>query len=284
MSPGAAWLSANRLHLQHGPIDLVIGCDGTPAAQRRAFGAARDRFATILDDLVTELPLLRAPLGPEDCTPRGRVAARMVAATQPFATRFITPMAAAAGAVADEVLQAMTGAAALSRAYVNNGGDIALHLSPGEGFHVAICDHGGAQLGRVAVGAGDGIGGLATSGRHGRSLSRGIADSVTALASCAAAADAAATMIANAVDLPGHPAIRRVPADTLDPDSDLGARPVVCEVGPLTRAETEQALQAGRAAAEGFARAGLISGAAMMLEGATEVTGTMTRIAAPMPA
>jgi uncharacterized protein len=71
--------------------------------------------------------------------------------------------------------------------------------------------------------------GIATSGRHGRSLSLGIADSVTVLAATAAAADAAATLIANAVDLPGHAAVRRAPACSLDPDSDLG-RPA-CDSG-----------------------------------------------------
>ena len=47
--------------------------------------------------------------------------------------------------------------------------------------------------------------GIATSGWRGRSFSLGIADAVTVLAATAAEADAAATMIANAVDLPGHP-------------------------------------------------------------------------------
>ena len=49
--------------------------------------------------------------------------------------------------------------------------------------------------------------GIATSGWRGRSFSLGIADAVTVLAATAAEADAAATVIANAVDLPGHPAI-----------------------------------------------------------------------------
>ncbi|WP_204349766.1 hypothetical protein, partial [Klebsiella pneumoniae] len=82
-------------------------------------------------------------------------------------------------------------------------------------------------------GYGDGIGGIATSGAQGRSFSLGIADSVTVLARDAASADAAATLIANAVDL-DHPAIRRRPARNLDPDSDLGDRLVTVGVGDLT--------------------------------------------------
>ena len=79
-------------------------------------------------------------------------------------------------------------------------------------------------LGKVTVRAHEPIRGVATSGRHGRSFSLGIADAVTVLAADAAGADAAATVIANAVDLPGHPAIKRVPASDLEPESDLGSR------------------------------------------------------------
>jgi ApbE superfamily uncharacterized protein (UPF0280 family) len=62
-------------------------------------------------------------------------------------------------------------------------------------------------------------------GKGGRSFSFGIADAVTVLAGSAAAADAAATVIANAVDLPGHGAITRRPASAIDPDSDLATVP-----------------------------------------------------------
>ena len=88
--------------------------------------------------------------------------------------------------------------------------------------------------------------GIATSGRHGRSFSLGIADAVTVLARTASQADAAATIIANAVDLPGHPAIIRCPANELQPDSDLGARLVTRDVGELSRgARSTTALRAG---------------------------------------
>ena len=60
---------------------------------------------------------------------------------------------------------------------------------------------------------------------------------VTVLADTAACADVAATLIANAVDLPGHGAITRAPARTLFPDSDLGAIPVTTDVGALSAAE-----------------------------------------------
>ncbi len=54
----------------------------------------------------------------------------MHAAVAPFAAdHFITPMAAVAGSVAEEILGVMVREARLDRAYVNNGGDIALHLA-----------------------------------------------------------------------------------------------------------------------------------------------------------
>ena len=85
----------------------------------------------------------------------------------------------------------------------------------------------------MVIDADDPSRGVATSGRHGRSFSLGIADAVTVLARTASQADAAATIIANAVDLPGHPAIVRCPACDLQPDSDLGARLVTREVGAV---------------------------------------------------
>lgn len=263
--PARALFPDGRLGLRHGPIELAVAAEGPARAE--ALAAAERRFATILEELVAELPLLRRPPGAE---PAGPTARRMWAAVRPHAARvFITPMAAVAGAVAEEILAAMTASGPLARAHVNNGGDIALHLAPGATWAAAIRGLDGAELGRFTVRAGDGIGGVATSGRGGRSFSLGIAESATALAATAAAADAAATLIANAVDLPGHPAIRREPARALQPDSDLGDRPVTVEVGPLTEAEADAALARGLAEARRMRAEGLIAGALLHLRGRT---------------
>lgn len=264
----------SRLHLQHGPIDLIIGADpGASGSRGRAFAAAAARFDGLLEELVAELPLLRSAVTPGMAPPQGPVARRMFAATLPHAGVFITCMAAVAGAVADEILAAMTAATPLSRAYVNNGGDIALHLGEGARFTTAMAGLDGRDLGRIALAAGDGIGGIATSGAGGRSFSLGIADSVTVLARTAAGADAAATLIANAVDLPGHPGIRRQPAHELQPDSDLGARPVVTGVPALAAAEIAQALDAGAALAARLQAKGQIAAAALFLQGGQRLVG-----------
>jgi len=271
MGPQAAILpDGARLHLHHGPIDLVIGADGE---RDRAFRAATLRFATVLDELVAELPLLRQPVTPEAPLPQGAIARRMDAAVRPHCAQFVTRMAAVAGAVAETVLEAMVSDARLSRAWVNNGGDIALHLSPGTEVTIGIAGLDKTPLGGVRLRASDRVGGIATSGMGGRSQTLGIADSVTVLARTAASADAAATLIANAVDLPGHPAISRCPATDLRPDSDLGNLPVTTGRGPLTRAEIDRALAAGHVVASAMLRAGLIDGAALFLAGRHRTAG-----------
>jgi uncharacterized protein len=271
-------LADGRLHLHDGPIDLIVEAFGEMSAAEEAYAAAWSRFETILDELCAELPLLRADPRVAQAS-RGAVARRMAAAVAPFrARRFLTPMAAVAGAVAEEVLEAMTTGRSLARAYVNNGGDIALHLGSGETFSIGMVDRPDWPIltGRAVVGAADRVRGVATSGWRGRSFSLGAADAVTVLAASAALADAAATLIANAVDIPGHPAIRRTPACNLDPQSDLGERRVTVAVGPLTPGETEHALASGAAEAELWRDLGLIEAAALRLGERTRLVGAAT--------
>jgi ApbE superfamily uncharacterized protein (UPF0280 family) len=263
-----------RLHLQDGPIDLIVEAWGSEANRYAAHEAAARRFTGLLDELCDELPMLREAADPKRNRLQGVVARRMHAAVAPFAAEhFITPMAAVAGSVAEEILGAILRAAPLDRAYVNNGGDIALHLAHGQQFTVGLLDrpdrHG--LMRTMAIGAGDPTRGVATSGRHGRSFSLGIADAVTVLARTAAQADAAATIIANAVDLPGHPAIIRCPAQDLQPESDLGARLVTQDVGVLENSEIVSALITGTEMARVLLAAGLIEAAALHLQGEMRV-------------
>jgi hypothetical protein len=200
----------------------------------------------------------------------------MFAAVLPYASEyFITPMAAVAGAVAEGILATMIGSAELSRAYVNDGGDIAIHLSEGEKFVVGMVEHPDrpSLFGTLTISSDNPSRGIATSGWRGRSFSLGIADVVTVLADHAAAADAAATIIANAVDLPGHPAVVRIPARELAPDSDLGHRLVTQAVGTLTPPEIDVALRSGVRTAERFLRIGLIRASALNLCGETRLVG-----------
>jgi ApbE superfamily uncharacterized protein (UPF0280 family) len=260
----AARFSDGRLHLQHGPIDLIVEAFGARDEVEAAYRQAIDRFGDILPTLVRELPALRQPVGQAYPLLRGPVARRMAEAVWPHRAIFITPMAAVAGAVADEMLQAMLAGRTLDKAYVNDGGDIAIHLSPGHSLRAGIFAQ--ALDGAVALTHDRPVRGIATSGRGGRSFSLGIADSATVLARTAAAADAAATLIANAVNI-DHPAIERRPARELDPDSDLGDLPVTVTVGDLPREVIDEALDRGLEKARRLRRLGLIEGAAISLRG-----------------
>ena len=264
MSAVSARLSDGRLHLQHGPIDLIVEAFGAADEVECAYGQAVDRFGDILPTLASELPSLRRPLGDAYPLLQGPVARRMAEATWPYRAVYITPMAAVAGAVADEMLQAMVAGRVLDKAYVNDGGDIAIHLSPGHELRAGIFAE--ALDGVAQLTFDQPVRGIATSGRGGRSFSLGIADSATVLAVTAAAADAAATLIANAVSA-DHPAIERRPARDLDPDSDLGDLPVTVAVGALPREQVAQALDRGASEARRLRLAGLIDSAAISLRG-----------------
>ncbi|MER8801759.1 UPF0280 family protein [Mesorhizobium sp. M0998] len=274
--PQAHWLEdGRRLHLNHGPIDLIVEAFGEASECSAAHRQAVARFQTILPELVEELPELRRPAASRPRAFAGPTARRMEAAVVPLAKQFITPMAAVAGSVADEVLGALLAGRRLERAYVNNGGDSAIYLGHGQPMTLVIAGTGHGLADRLTIRPEDGIRGVATSGWRGRSFSLGIADAVTVLARTGAEADAAATLIANAVDLPGHPAVRRVRARDLAPDSDLGDRLVTQGVGLLSAAEIAIALEGGFAVAEEFRRRGLIAAAALFLGGQARIAGPM---------
>ena len=276
MSAVAARFTDGRLHLQHGPIDLIIEAFGAPAEVERAYSQAIDRFGDILPTLVGELLVLRRSVGEICPLLHGPVARRMVEAVWPYRSVFITPMAAVAGAVADEMLQAVVKGRDLDKAYVNDGGDIAIQLAPGHELHAGI--FAGALDGMACLTHDQPVRGIATSGWGGRSFSLGIADSATVLARTAAAADAAATVIANAVNL-DHPAIERRPARNLDPDSDLGDLPVTVSVGTLSEAEVAEALDHGALEARRLRLCGLIDGAALSLRGQWRIETSGTALA-----
>jgi ApbE superfamily uncharacterized protein (UPF0280 family) len=281
--PGAALLADGRLHLQHGPIDLIIEAWGARAEVEAAYRRAIARFADILEVLVQELAQLRTPLSEAYPLLRGPVAQRMRAACWPYRAIYITPMAAVAGAVADEILQALLNGCELRKAYVNNGGDIALHLAPGNALTLGVVNDADNPAIDATVKLVDSmpVRGLATSGWRGRSQSLGIADAVTIFAADAAAADAAATMVANAVDVE-HPAISRMPARAMRADSDLGDLPVTVAVGALPASARADALASGCARANELQRRGLIHAAYLALQG--EVRSVLAASALVEPA
>ena len=266
-APMQAVLPGGRRHFQHGPIDLVIEAFGEPSEVAACYEQAWARFETVLAELVEELPALRRPVSDEGAL-QGSIAIAMRDACACHRFVFVTPMAAVAGAVADAVLAALTTKRRLEKAYVNNGGDIALYLAPGQALRAGIVTMGATPGldGAALIDSRTSAHGIATSGWRGRSQSLGIADSVTVLAGNAAMADVCATLIANAVDVEDK-AIRRVSASSLDPDSDLGTQLVTIGVGRLPPERIERALASGVNAAQDMHRRGLIAGALLSLQG-----------------
>jgi hypothetical protein len=288
MAATRAPLDATRWHLQHGPIDLIIGAEGDATAVKEAHDACWQRFAGVLDELVAELRLLKKPM-PHDAASdsnerlcKGHIASRMWNACYPYRTHYITPMAAVAGSVADELIGAFA-RPGVTRAFINNGGDIALYLTERERYRIGVfADLSKLQGARLASGrpldanlsldASMPVRGIATSGWRGRSFSLGIADSVTVMARNAAMADAAATMIANAVNLE-HTGVVRRPASSLKDDSDLGDLLVTVDVPPLPQALIDRALACGVREANRLRVQGLIEGAALFLQSSARVVG-----------
>jgi len=272
-------LDANRWHFNHGPIDIVAEAHGDPYAVAAAHDAAWARFGHVLDELVRELPLLRAPVA-GGVRPRGVVGARMWNACAAFSPMFITPMAAVAGSVAQELI-AFYDRPGIERAWINNGGDIALHLAPGQSARVGVYadlarfdwrSHVGGESGilttdgQFEISAAQPVRGVATSGWRGRSFSLGIADSVTVLAATAAEADAAATVIANTVDV-DDAAIGRRPASECKDDSDLGEILVTVDVPPLSPSLVKSALDTGAVCAKVLQEEGLVWAALLVCQG-----------------
>ncbi len=274
MSAQRTALDRNRWHLNHGPIDIVAEAHGDPYAVAAAHDAAWARFGHVLDELVRELPLLRLPVV-DKMRPRGVVAQRMWDACAAFSPMFITPMAAVAGSVAQELV-AFYDRPGIERAWINNGGDIALHLAPGQSARVGLFadiarfdwrDNGILTTdGQFDLHADQPVRGVATSGWRGRSFSLGIADSVTVLAATAAQADAAATVIANAVDVEDA-GIQRRPASECKDDSDLGDLPVTVDVPPLAPSQVRSALDTGTVCAKVLQKGGLVWAVLIVCQG-----------------
>ena len=274
-------LSDGRWHFQHGPIDIVLQLVGDASACHDALQRTWQRFESVLPELVSELPLLRQPIANlQKNSFQGEVAGSMWQVTHDMAWAaadgFVTPMAAVAGSVAQALLPCLS-QEGVDKAYVNNGGDIALYVQEGQSWRIgmvsdlqqALCSDVNSELisdGSFVIHHDMPVRGVATSGWRGRSFSLGIADSVTVLAATAAQADVAATLIANAVNI-HHPSVQRQAANSLRDDTDLGDRLVTVDVPRLPPALVEQALQLGLDCAHAMQARGQVFAAFVCCQG-----------------
>lgn len=249
----------NRLFLNHGPIDIVLEAFGKD--KPLAYEKAKKYFSTLLNELVLDMDLLKKEVVPHRNF-NNKISQSMQNATEKFYPDFITPMAAVAGSVADNILNVLVKDSQLEKAYVNNGGDVSFYLTENQTVKSSL-----ASIPNIIaeIDYKDKSRGIATSGWRGRSFSLGIADSVTVLADNAAMADAAATMIANSVNIKNHPSIIKKPAEEIYEDSDLKNLMVTVEVGDLKQSEIEDALRNGNEVGKTYLENGLINSALIEL-------------------
>ena len=249
----------NRLFLRHGPINIVLEAIGID--KDLAYQNVKGYFETLLEQLVLDMELLKEEVV-FNRKFNNKISQSMQDATERYSPAFITPMAAVAGSIADNILRVLINNTNLEKAYVNNGGDVSFYLNKNQIMKTSLA----AIPNMIAeIKYKDKSRGIATSGWRGKSFSRGIADSVTVLADNAAMADAAATMIGNAVDIYNHPKIKKQPANEMYEDSDLKNLLITVEVGLLTKVEIKEALKNGYQTALQYINKDLINTALIQL-------------------
>ena len=249
----------NRLFLRHGPINIVLEAIGID--KDLAYQNVKGYFETLLEQLVLDMELLKEEVV-FNRKFNNKISQSMQDATERYSPAFITPMAAVAGSIADNILRVLINNTNLEKAYVNNGGDVSFYLNKNQIMKTSLA----AIPNMIAeIKYKDKSRGIATSGWRGKSFSRGIADSVTVLADNSAMADAAATMIGNAVDIHNHPKIKKQQANEMYEDSDLKNLLITVEVGLLTKVEIKEALKNGYQTALQYINKDLINTALIQL-------------------
>lgn len=155
----------------------------------------------------------------------------------------LTPLSAIAGGIGEVLIERLREKDDMDRIIFNNGGDTSLYCRKKDYLPVINCQ--GVKLKLVSKK----VKGIATSGRKGRSFTKGIADFVTVFAVSPSVADAAATYIGNNVTTDSEK-IRYEPAEVIDFNTDLKGEKVVVSIGNLTEAEVEKAIENGANTAE----------------------------------
>jgi ApbE superfamily uncharacterized protein (UPF0280 family) len=254
-------LAEGRVMVDCGPMRLVIQAfkDGQPQTDpaKEAAGDALsylERVARLKKTL--SMPAHRIRKLPDD-----EIAVRMCRSVLAIGDDDLTPMAAVAGTLADFVADRLY-RQGMTKVVVDNGGDIAVRLRGREAVTIGIR----TDIRRPAVShvirldSRSASWGITTSGVGGRSFTRGIASAVTTIAGKASVADAAATAIANACMVEDKE-ILQVPAQQLDPNTDLIGIPVTVKVGALSSDKIRLAVQKALQKAEHLSQKNIIAGA-----------------------
>lgn len=184
----------------------------------------------------------------------------------------LTPMAAVAGTIADEVADFLF-EHGMTKVVVDNGGDVAVRAHGEDPITVGIRPDVNDRAVSHVIGLDPHLRshGVATSGLGGRSLTRGIASAATVVARTASLADAAATAVANASFLEDEQIWRR-PAEELDPYTDIPGLDITVKVGPLSEEKKSMAVSMALRRAEDLVRREVILGACVAVQGKFEMT------------
>lgn len=243
---------------------------------------AAKRSIDVLCEVASFRDVLKLPHSWIPVPPESRVPFKMWEAVSVVGDTDLTPMAAVAGTMADEIANFIMESGA-SKIIVNNGGDLAVRLNVGENINVGIRSNVIYQTIShvISVSCQSGIGGICTSGIGGRSFTRGVAEAVTVVAQSSAIADAAATAIANSTFIP-HQSIIRVHADKIDPDTDLEGLEVTREVKNLPEEFIERSLSVGISKAGSLAEKGIIIGTVITIKGRTVISEEIKNIVSVM--
>ena len=256
--------------VEHGPLRLVIKSYTRGDLNNQLSIESSQHAFLCLEELASEYRSLQVRHGQIASSPKGELALKMVESVITIGDADLTPMAAVAGTIADSVADWLMSHGA-DKAIVNNGGDIAIRISPKaepESIRVGLRpDVGSAFIShRILTKAEQRCWGINTSGLGGRSLTRGIASAVTVFAATSSRADAAATAVANACFV-NDSGIVQVPANSLDPNSDLGDLLVTAHVGALGDNAAGLALENGLKRASELVDKGHIDGAMLVVKG-----------------
>ena len=269
-----ATLANDRIFLDYGPVHMMLtaGADGRVMTSelRQAAGYAIIKLKELAEvqNLAKDIRTVSSP----DLTGVPLPLKLMVEAVKAAGDETLTPMAAVAGTFADMVADLLVTKGA-SKVLINNGGDIAIRLAEGEKTRVGLTPDIDATsfTHMISLVGQDGIGGVATSGLGGRSFTKGIAGAATVLARTARVADACATVIANHC-FAEDPGIIRLPAEEIDPNTDIPGHLVTVRLERLKPETKEKALANALAKAKELVNAGVIHGAVIFLDSMVAMT------------
>ncbi len=272
---GTVVIREGMVLLEHGPVTMVLEARLGDKPRTDIVKRAAQRVITLFEELAGELETAKKAASLlENSLDRvhSRVLRRMLGSVRRLGEPDFTPMAAVAGSLADFAVEEMVQTGA-DYATANNGGDIAFHVPAAKKeFNIGIISDlsEGRITHRLGVGRESGIGGIATSGFGGRSLTRGIASAVTVMAETASLADAAATSVANACDA-DDPQVERCLAEDLDYDTDIRGLTVTRTIGKLRDESVRIALARGSNRAAELCGSGMIKGAVLFVSGRMEI-------------